>query len=922
MNAQSLIQSQKKIEMKSTGTNEGLAEKSHLSRWKFGGISLVASVLLSACGGGGGSGSSTTSGASSDPTAVEFPIAYVRRPQLAANAPIPDLRNPFSFTPGAKLFVRSRADANATEICVTCSLFPPADDLLYDVKDLDVSPDGRKLIFALHAPMILNALPENQPTWQIWQYDFSTNLATRIIQSNNQAQLGNAVSPHYLTDGRVIYVSDEQKGMRANLLSGNPPAPVYSGLNESGNRKAGVLHVMDSDGLNVSQISYNQSHDLFPWVLKSGKILFSRWDNLGGTDRSLNLYTINPDGSNLSIVYGFHSHDTGTDPAAEVQFAMPREMEDGRVLSILRPFATRSLGGDLIAIDTARFSDNMQPTWQNLGLTGPAQASLAVNTVRTDNQLSPGGQFGAAYPMWDGSNRLIISWAQCFALNAQQQRVPCAVAPQGATPAPPEYGIWVYSPGANATQRPVVTAQAGFIFTDVVAGAPRKNLQVAAGTSVTTDSVFNAAANTVIAAGQGVLDIRSVDNLDNVDSSAAIAAHVDPANAAYKTRNARFLRLIEAVPKPDRQDPDPTPELDNFVFGLSNSMRHIIGYVPIEPDGSVVARVPANVPFTFQIVDAKGKRIGATHDVWWQVGVGEVMRCGGCHNATNTLPHGRLDSSAPNFNPGATLAGSNGGFVVSPLHDPQLKGTASGQNMGEMYALSRNLRAPSLDMKFTLAVDEWATNPAQQNPAFDFSYKIGATTQVPLAPTVASCLGVTSTNCRAVINYLDHIQSIWDKPHPFNATNVTCTSCHNGTNAPTAGHLDLSSTASDRDADRVMSWSDLFTDDVQKDNAGNPLIVNGPQQVDANGNLVFDINGAPVFTQVTVPVGHVMNSGANASQAFFNCFEGAATCGTTGGTTVNHAGMLNGSELRLIAEWLDIGAQYFNDVAKANTASQ
>jgi len=889
-------------------------------RLKTGSLLLATGLLLSGCGGGGGGNDSTTSGQSTDPTAVEFPVAYVQRPQLAANAPIPDLRNPFAFTAGAKLFVRSRADAAANETCVTCAipeLATGAGDM-YDVKDLDVSPDGSKLIFAAHAPMILNARPENQPTWQIWEYDFKTQVAARIIKSNNQAQLGNAVSPHYLLDGRIVFVSDEQKGMRANLLGGNPPAPVYSGLNESGNRKAGVLHVMDGDGLNVSQVSYNQSHDLFPWILKSGKILFSRWDNFGGTDRSLNLYTINPDGSSLSSLYGFYSHD-GTNTANELQFAQPREMEDGRILSILRRFQSTSLGGDMIAIDVNRYSEQTQPTWQNLGLGGTAQATLAVNTITTDGTLSPGGQFGAAYPLWDGSNRLIVSWAQCFALNGTQ-RVPCAVAPAGATPAPPEYGIWVYTPGTNPTQRPVVTAQTGVIFTDVVAGAPRKSLQVATKNDVFADPIFNSVATSVVAAGQGVLDIRSINNLDNL-SNASIANQVDPSNPAYKLRSARFLRLLEAVPKPDRQDPDPTPELDNFVLGLSNTMRHIIGYVPIEPDGSVAVRVPANTPFTFQIVDANGKRIGGTHDVWWQVGVGEVLRCGGCHSATSQQTHGRLDSPPPSANPGATLAGSMGGFVVSPLHDANLKGSVSGQNMAEVYSLNRPLRSLSVDMKYT---DEWATNAGQQNPAFDFSYKIGAVMQVPVAPTVTSCLTTPSNSCRSVINYVDHIQSIWDKAHPYNSTMVTCTSCHSAA-APggvfNAGQLDLTSTSPSRDADRVASWAELFTNDVKVDVAGAQILVNGAQIFDAQGNPVLDGMGQPTFTQVTVPVGHVMNSGASASPLFFGCFVGGQTCGTSGAATVNHVGMLNGSELRLIAEWLDIGAQYFNDVAKANTAS-
>jgi len=883
-------------------------------------LPLLAALVMSGCGGGGGTGVSSDDQAS-DPTAVEYPLAYVQRPQLAETDPVPDLRDPFAFSPGARLYVRSRADTNAEEICVTCNLFPGEEDL-YDVKDLDVSPDGTRLVFALHPPLIENAQPEDQTTWQIWQYNFSTRVAARIIISNNLAQLGNSVSPHFLPDGRIVFVSDAQVGTRANSL--NQASPAYSGVVESGTRrKAGVLHTMDDDGLNITQISQNQSHDLSPWILRSGKILFARWDALGGTDRSLNLYTVNPDGSSLSSLYGFYSHN-GANANDELQFAQPREMEDGRVLAILRRFQSNSLGGDLIAIDTARYSDASQPTWENLGLTGTAQASLAVNTITTDGTLSPGGQYGAAYPMWDGSNRFIVSWAQCFALDAQQQRVPCAVAPANAEPAPPEYGIWIFTPGANATQRPVVLARSGVIFTDVVAGAPRSGLGIAAGNSAANDPVFSAHNSALLTDKQGVLAIRSVSNMDAQDRSALIAGQIDPANVGYIGRTSRFLRIIEAIPLPDRMDPDPVPELENFVFGRSNFMRRIIGYVPIEPDGSVAVKVPANVPFTFQLVDGAGMRRGSTHEVWWQVAPGEVVRCGGCHAAGNTSTHGRLDSSAPDSNPGATLAAVGGGFVASNLHTPTIKTAVSGRSLAEAYTESRILRSPSVNMVFT---DEWATNGAQQIPAFDFSYSIAGLAQVPAAPTAANCVTTWRNDCRIVVNYLDHIQTIWDKPRTLNSADATCTSCHSAA-APggvaNAGQLNLTSEASDRDADRVMSWSELFTGDTEKDVNGAEVLVDGAPILDAQGNPVLDGMGNPTFVQVTVPVNAVLTNGALASARFFGCFSNGGICGNVNGGATNnrHVGMLTASELRLISEWLDIGAQYYNDIAKANTASQ
>jgi hypothetical protein len=72
-----------------------------------------------------------------------------------------------------------------------------------------------------------------------------------------------------------------------------------------------------------------------------------------------------------------------------------------------------------------------------------------------------------------------------------------------------------------------------------------------------------------------------------------------------------------------------------------------------------------------------------------------------------------------------------------------------------------------------------------------------------------------------------------------------------------------------------------------------PVLVPGPPD---------PVTGKP--TQVTVPLTPPMSgAGANASSTFFAEF-------TTGHT---HAGWLSGAELLLLAEWLDLGAQYYND---------
>jgi hypothetical protein len=87
----------------------------------------------------------------------------------------------------------------------------------------------------------------------------------------------------------------------------------------------------------------------------------------------------------------------------------------------------------------------------------------------------------------------------------------------------------------------------------------------------------------------------------------------------------------------------------------------------------------------------------------------------------------------------------------------------------------------------------------------------------------------------------------------------------------------------------------LFGDNAQELNMGalQDILVPGPPD---------PVTGAP--TLVPVPVASSMSGGgARASVTFFSRFD-------AGGT---HAGWLTTAELRLIAEWLDIGGQYYND---------
>jgi len=335
-------------------------------------VAVACTVVAAAGCGGGGSGEGCIgfgSGQDPDPVVLDFPIAYVKRPVPVDDNGDPadfDVREPVTFDIGADLYVRDRASPSTADVNVTGEIT----EGLGDVRDLEVSRDGTKVLFAMRAQFIEGADEEDQPTWNLWEYDVPGDTLRRIIVSDIVAESGHDLTPAYLPDGRIIFSSTRQRQSGAVLL--DEGKPQFSALDEDRNVPALVLHVMNADGTDIRQVSFNQSHDLDPAVLSNGQVVFSRWDNAPGND-GIHLYRMNPDGAALELLYGANSHDTGGG-GEPVQFLRPRELPNGNGMALLRPFDGAGGGGDIIEIDVASYIENTQPNRDNIGvLSGPAR---------------------------------------------------------------------------------------------------------------------------------------------------------------------------------------------------------------------------------------------------------------------------------------------------------------------------------------------------------------------------------------------------------------------------------------------------------------------------------------------------------------------------------------------------------------------
>lgn len=877
---------------------------------KAGGLRFAASLLtvaaLSACG--GGDGVSIGSGQDADPVVIDFPIAYIRAPLAVDNQgefQPSDARELITFNFGADLFVRDRASPSALAVNVT----ERETNGLGAVRDVEISYDGTRLLFAMRSPVDLNLAldDEDQPTWNIWEYEIATDTLRRVIASDLSAEIGHDLAPHYLPDGRIIFSSTRQ--LRSNAVLLDEGKPQFAAQDEDQNEDAFVLHVMNDDGTNIEQVSYNQSHDIDATVISSGQVVFSRWDN-AAANNAINLYRMNPDGSNLELLYGQHSHATGTNGQI-IQFLKPRELEDGRMMTLVRPFTDTDDGGDIVIIDTPVYIENTQANLDNVGLTGPAQTTATVNTVVTEvNQPSPGGRYQSMYPVQDGTGRILLSWSQCRLTDITPPPVgelpviyPCTdenLADTSLQEADPAYGIWMYDP-RDQTQLPVVPPEDGFSYTEVVSADPRTLPPVI----LDSENRFDADPD-LVAEGAGVINIRSVYDFDG-GAVANIAALADPAQTLATDRPARFLRIVKAVSLPN----DDIVDLDNTAFGRSRAqgMKEIVGYAPVEPDGSVMVKVPANVAFGVSVLDEDGHRITSRHQNWMQVRPGQVLECNGCHVPQSGLSHGRSDAF-PSAWTGAPVAG-----VSYPNTRAEWFVGEVGETMAEIRARITCATdcasiEPSMDLEYE---DVWTDEVAAGRAAdASFSYAYADLTTTP--PTSLNCITQPwASNCRIVINYETHIHPLWSAARPVlddmgnpvldgagMPMSNDCTNCHtplDDQNMPRvpAGQLDLADGLSPDEPDHFNSYRELlFPDNEQELNMGAVQ----DRLVEAG----FDDDGNPIL--VTVNVNPSMNvAGANASSRFFSRFEAGQS----------HDGYLSDAEKRLLAEWLDVGAQYYNN---------
>jgi uncharacterized protein (TIGR03437 family) len=609
-------------------------------------------------------GLSASVGAQSLPP-INYDIVYVRvpRPGDNVNSTWPEVVTPLIPDPGADLML---LHPNGT------------DEVLFDggpdgaIMDPYVSYDAKSVVFS-YFPNVRNVNTQRGLSYDgadIYRIDLQTRAVKRLTSQEFTPNTGNGANfncsqsqtncprigvfntgPAFLPDGRIVFTST-----RDNFIPNK----------WNGNSRAMQLWVMDGDGKNAHPIGFlNVSSALHPFVLKDGRIIFTSWENMGARDdRVFTLWSLWPDGTNFDPFSGF-----GDGPFAH---HFMTQISDGSIV-VCRYYNLNNNGfGELYSFPVngtggVALFDPIPPDTDSAGEIPLKRAGYTRLTPFTTAEDSP---------------------APCRVGDPPYPPVPCSggnITRVGKftqpTAAPNNELLVIYTPGSANHNGIQVNAGLAAPYYDggiyrmrgnQVLGRPQDLVLIKNSPSynemwpravVSYQQIYGVAApaNLSELANDGTLDTRLPEGtpIGLIGTSSLIWRDTRPfkgdrfyqhenfgdrnwtrqgADAGLYTDNDIYaIRILALQPVTDRTYPNNGRAFDSH---FSERVR-ILGEIPVRKEGvldaqgnvdtSFLAKIPADVPFTFQTLDRQGLVLNSAQ-TWHQVRPGEVrFNCGGCH---------------------------------------------------------------------------------------------------------------------------------------------------------------------------------------------------------------------------------------------------------------------------------------------------
>ena len=158
------------------------------------------------------------------------------------------------------------------------TLYEPEDGRF--VGDLDLEFDAKRLLFSMRGA---------SGRWQVFEIGADGNGLRQLTGEEPDVDSYDAC---YLPDGRIVFTS----------------SAYFNAVACTGDHAA-VIYVMDADGRNIRQLTFDQEHDWSPVVLNNGRIMYTRWEYTDTVHcHSRLLFHMNPDGTQQMEYLGGNSY--------------------------------------------------------------------------------------------------------------------------------------------------------------------------------------------------------------------------------------------------------------------------------------------------------------------------------------------------------------------------------------------------------------------------------------------------------------------------------------------------------------------------------------------------------------------------------------------------------------------------------------
>ncbi len=401
----------------------------------------------------------------------------------------------------------------------------------------------------------------------------------------------NDCEPFYLPNGQIGFTSDRSEHF------------VMCG----GDRHVANLFVMGEG--NVRQLSFNVFNDFNPTVLPDGRILYSRWEYNERSVTSLHkLFTINPDGTQMSPYYG-----NATIRPNVVMFARPVP-NSNKVMALFTAHHGQT-HGPIGLIDVSK------------GMDGDAPITVLTPNVPITGEKAEDSKYG-----WFSDPMPLPVRSQPRSAGEwrvrSQPRSDSGVASENGTPL---RSVPDYEPGATylCSFTPTVLPWLERSWA-IYVGDRHGNLAL-----VYRDPEISCAEPVpLITRPRPHVLPPAKPNSDATDAEATVLLMNVYQNLPGVPRGtAKYLRILEDVP---RKGVCTGGVVVTGATGIY-TIKRIFGVVPIEPDGSAHFVVPANRNVYFEVLDENQREIQRMRSVVC-LKPNERRTCVGCHESRATTP--------------------------------------------------------------------------------------------------------------------------------------------------------------------------------------------------------------------------------------------------------------------------------------------